>query len=1024
MNILLLEDFKLDADLALRSLKSNLKDCNIDIASSIKEARKLIHNEYDVALLDIHLPDGYGTELLNELVERNDQMIIIMLTGSGDEEVAVTSLKSGADNYMIKEGDYLEHLPGIITYHFEQRGKKEKVKKKIINVLYLEDQLPDIELTLIHFRRYAFNFRIHPVTNGQQMLAALPKSEDEECEFQVVLMDYNLPGLTAIELAKEIRQERKLDIPIVIVTSQGSEEVAIQALKLGVDEYLVKGDNYLNRLPSLLTSAFQKHELITQNKQLIESERKFRHSFDYANVGKALVGLDGTLLQVNPKLCLIMESDKEDIENKNIVDFIYKEDIALMQRMYFKSGRIHLKNEEFEIRVVNKHGKILWAIVSISLVEDLSDQPIYYVLHLQDITIRKEAIEKNRQLSLSVEQSPAMVLITDLKGRIKYVNPKFSEVTGYTREEVLDKNPRLLKSGNKSAEDYRLLWDTITKGKVWKGEFLNRKKDGTPFWESASISPLKDDQGVVTHFIAIKLDVTDQKRNEHRIRKLNEELEERVEERTKELYDANLKLEAARRSADSANKAKSEFLANMSHEIRTPMNAVLGFADILDRQIDNKVQKSYLKSIKSSGKTLLGIINDILDLSKIESGSIQLHPTPVDIVDLVKEVRNMFDLRAAEKGLELNAYVDAEIPNVLLLDELRIKQVLMNLISNAIKFTQIGYVNLKVKLLLKTNSTADISVCVEDSGIGVTKEGQSKILKPFEQQEGQDDKLYGGTGLGLAISDRIMLLHGSRIDVQSEVGKGSQFSFELKNMNIYYGDVPTGGGAVLEPDSVKFSGQTIFVVDDDAENRRLVKSYLENLNLTIVEIENGKIAVERILADKPDFVFMDMRMPKLSGMDAAKKVRSIQGFEKLPIILLTASVFYDTAELLKVFDDYLTKPIQIEQVLEILCKYLEYTMAAKDNNESISPFDVNLKAVLLEHDLKEAFQVSFTEILSSLQQKRSNVQIKQLANQLMEFGQAHQVKPIVELGSELDVAIRSYSIEEILTILHLLNQCL
>ncbi|MCW3787481.1 response regulator [Plebeiibacterium sediminum] len=1023
MKILLLEDYALDADLTYRELTQNIIDCHIDVVKTLSEARKLVNNFYDVALLDINLPDGYGTELLVDLVENNSPAVIIMLTGAGDEEVAVTALKSGADDYIVKDGKYLKQLPELINFHLEQRVKKEKVKKVIINVLFLEHQKSDIELTILHFKRFAFNFRIKPVCNSKELLDMLPKHKSIACDYHVILMDYNLPGLTAIEITKEIRQNRKLDIPIVIVTGQGSEELAIQALKLGVDEYIVKRDNYLNRLPSLLESAYQKNVLETQNKQLIESEEKFRNSFDYANVGKAIVNLDGKLLKVNNKLCQIMARSKYELENKSVLNFIYHPDIELLKKMSSASDRIQIQNEEIEMRLVNKSGKIIWTLVSVSLIRDYEEEPNFYILHVQDITLRKDTIEKNRQLSLSVEQSPVMIIITDLNGDIEYANPKFTEVTGYSMHEVLHKNPRFLKSGQKKKEQYKHLWETIKKGQVWEGEFLNRKKNGDFYWESSSISPLKDEQGNVTHFIAIKLDITEQKNNVRKIRKLNEELELRVEERTKELSEANSKLGETIKIAESANNAKSEFLANMSHEIRTPMNAVLGFADILDKHIDNPVHKDYLKSIKSSGKILLSIINNILDLSKIESGSIKLKPEPVALAHLVEELTYMFKYKASEKNLDFQVEYDQQIPDLLLIDELRIKQVLMNLLSNAIKFTHIGFIKFKVEVLLKTDTIVDLYFLVEDTGIGVSEKDLDKILKPFEQQEGQDDKLYGGTGLGLAICDKIILLHKSKIEIKSQVGIGSTFAFKLTRLKIYKKDNYLNQPSVVTPEMVMFEGQSILIVDDDTENRRLLKSYLGDLKLNLIEVCNGEQAIDSVLSNKPDMVLMDMRMPKINGLEAAQKIRKKYGQRELPMVLMTASVFINKEKLEKYFDAFITKPIEIKYLIGIMSKYLKCKIKIS-HSITKSKEEINLRKILEEHGQTEVFRKQFTEVLNSLQQRISNSNLRLLSSELALFGANNKIIEIIHISDKLKLAITSYNIESTLKIIKLLNKCL
>ncbi|MCU4162788.1 response regulator [Carboxylicivirga caseinilyticus] len=1019
MKILLLEDSKLDADLTIRKLKAEINDCKIDVAVSVSDALKLLVNNYEVALIDYMLPDGYGTELLQEFVVNKKQTVLIMLTGTEDDEVAMSALKLGARDYIIKEGEYLDKLIGVISFHIKKKVERDIYFNEIINVLYLDYQQEAVELTKEHFKRYALNFRFKFVKSASEMLDILPNSPSNKSDYQIILIDYNIPGLSAIGLSKIIRQERKLEIPIIITTGQGCEEVAIKALNLGVNDYIVKRDHYLNQLPYLMMSSFHKYKLEVQNRKLLESEQRFRHIFDYANIGKAIVGFDGKLLKVNPMLCSMLEEDESELENKFLFDYMFSKDVLTVKNDYFFNRYKEPLHKDIEIKLIKNNKKLIWTSLTISLVKSIDKVPLYFILHIRDITVRKEAIEKNRQLSISVEQSPAIVMITDLNGQIEYVNRAFTEVTGYSKNEVIGKNPRILKSGEMKLADYEILWKTIKSGKVWKGEFLNRKKDGTLYWESTSISPLQDEKGIVTHFVAVKLDVTDKKRSLERIRKLNEKLEERVKERTKKLHEANQKLEVAIRNAESANKAKSEFLANMSHEIRTPMNAVLGFADLLDRQISNPLQKGYIQSIKSSGRTLLGIINDILDLAKIESGRVQLHPSPINFIVLMQEIEDMFRLKAIEKGLQFSIGIDNKLPHQIMIDELRLKQVLMNLISNAIKFTQKGFVKVNVGILSMTNDSADIRFCVQDSGIGITHEGLLRILKPFEQQEGQDDKFYGGTGLGLAISDKILMLHDSKIQIKSKVGEGSSFSFVLKDVKFYKNEILKPVQRIVDTESVDFIGQKVFVVDDDKENRDLITGFLHQYNLKVEQIENGEIAVKRIVNEMPDFVFMDLRMPKLDGIEAVKIIRRKLKDYKIPIALLTASVFHQKDEILKIFNGYLTKPLMFDQVIELLCQFLEHKKIS--SHHVIEKYENNISNVFKNSDLRKLFIEEFKLVLTSINTRRANKEIKQLAIDLQSFGRLNDLSVLVELGKELEMATISYNIEKILKILNILN---
>nr|WP_321411368.1 response regulator [uncultured Carboxylicivirga sp.] len=1019
MKILLIEDSKLDAELTIEKLSSEIKDCRIDVANSVSDAKKLLLNDYDVAIIDYYLPDGYGTELLTDFALNKKQTELIMLTGSENEEVAVIALKNGAKDYIIKEGNYLERLIEVISFHNKKRIERETYFNEKINVLYLYRYQEDIELTLAHFKRNAYNFNIRLVNDSSELLDILPKSVNDHADYHIILIDYDIQGLTSIGLSKIIRQERKLDIPIIITTHQGSEEVAIRALNIGANDYIVKRDNYLNKLPYLLMSSFHRYKLEIQNKKLLESEQRFRHIFDYANIGKAIVGLDGKLIKVNTKLCKMLEEEEQELEGTYLFNYMLKNDISFVKNVFFSYRYVDFPSKEMEIRLINKDKKVIWTSLTISLVKKLNNESLYYIVHIEDISVRRDVIERNKQLSISVEQGPAIVLITDLNGQIEYVNKRFTEITGYSKNEVIGNNPRILKSGEMNLSDYKILWDTIKSGKVWKGEFYNRKKDGSYYWESTSISPLIDEKGVITHFVAVKLDITDKKRALERINKLNEKLEERVKQRTKKLHEANQKLEVAIRNAEAANRAKTDFLANMSHEIRTPMNAVLGFADLLDRQITNPTQKAYIQSIKSSGKTLLGIINDILDLAKIESGRVQLHLSPINFIVMMQEIEEMFKFKAIEKGLQFSISLDNKLPKQILLDELRLKQVLMNLISNAIKFTPKGFVQVNVSVLALSNDSADIQFSVKDSGIGISEEGLLRILKPFVQEEGQDDKFYGGTGLGLAISDKILMLHNSKIRITSKVGEGSTFSFEIKDIRFYENEILKPVRKIVDTDSIDFIGQKVFVVDDDKENRDLIAGFLHQYNLKVEQIENGEIAVKRIVSDKPDFVFMDLRMPKLDGIEAVKLIRRRLKDYKIPIALLTASVFHQKDEILKIFNGYLTKPLMFDQVIELLCQFLEHQKIS--SHKIIDKYEKNVSNIFSKADLLELFKDEFELVLKSINTRRGNKEIKQLANDLQVFGNVNDVKDIVELGKELETAIISYNIEKTLKILNILN---
>lgn len=414
----------------------------------------------------------------------------------------------------------------------------------------------------------------------------------------------------------------------------------------------------------------------------------------------------------------------------------------------------------------------------------------------EKVTERTADLEKAnaelKKLVNAVEQTEELIVITDVNGAIEYVNPAFTRKTGYSREEALGKNPRILQSGLTPIELYSELWKAILSGNPWTGTFINRKKSGELYYEDAAIAPVVDEHGKITHFVAAKTDVTDRIMAE------------------KELKRKNIELELAKETAESANRAKSEFLASMSHELRTPLNSILGFSEILRDGMAGPMpdkQKELLNDIATSGRKLLFLINDILDLSKAETGQMELEPGEFNLEQLIKGVLVMLKEKAMKHNIKLAAEVEAAIGNIIA-DERKIKRILFMLLSNAVKFTpeggsvrvaarKIGSSEVRkqeseearkhgrseggeslseTSALPRFRTDIDfIEISVTDTGIGIAPEDQEKLFQPFQQIDAALSRKYSGTGLGLNLCRKLVELHGGRIRVESEPGKGSRF---------------------------------------------------------------------------------------------------------------------------------------------------------------------------------------------------------------------------------------------------------
>ncbi|MCF8381298.1 MAG: PAS domain-containing protein [Bacteroidales bacterium] len=377
--------------------------------------------------------------------------------------------------------------------------------------------------------------------------------------------------------------------------------------------------------------------------------------------------------------------------------------------------------------------------------------------------------------------------------------------------------------------------------------------------------------------------------------------------------------------ANEANKAKSEFLANMSHEIRTPMNAILGFSEALYHKLDSQQHKKMIQSVLSSGNLLLSLLNDILDLSKIEAGKLDISPQPVDLKNILQEISLLFNEKAIKKGIEINSFLSKDFPDLLVLDEIRIKQVLFNLLGNAIKFTPKGYINIKLFFSYIQSDKGALSIEVKDTGIGIPESQHEYIFEAFRQQSGTANRLYGGAGLGLAITKRLVEKMEGTITVNSEEGKGSVFTIILPEVKVGT-NLLRKKTALSEVQNIKFEKASILVIDDVSSNIEVVETILADTEIEIVSAENGEIALEILNHLTPDLILLDMRMPGIDGYEVAERIKSTPTLAHIPIISFTASVFgSEVIENTGNFDGLLFKPVSQDELYIQLIKFLKYS---------------------------------------------------------------------------------------------------
>ncbi|MDT8446640.1 MAG: PAS domain S-box protein [bacterium] len=719
--------------------------------------------------------------------------------------------------------------------------------------------------------------------------------------------------------------------------------------------------------------------------ELEDQRRLTSQMLDSVPVAIFLKDLQGRYQLCNHEMAAFLGATPEEVVGKRpdeLLPAAEAQAILKSDQAALVSG--HTELEEFPIY---RQGQRMDLIVGKRMVTPRHDEESQILGFVLDISAQKQAERQANRLRQAVEQSPASLIITDPDGIIEYVNPAFTRITGYQLEEAQGKTPRILKSGEMPLENYQQLWHQITSGRVWQGEFHNRRKDGSSYWAIASISPVLSESGELLNFLGIQEDITERK------------------QQARELF-------SAKQTAEAANRAKSDFLANMSHEIRTPLNAVLGYTEILDGLIDDPRQRGYLNSVKSAGKGLLTLINDILDLSKIEAGKMRLESTPTHLSDLIGEVVSVFQLSSEQKGLRLVKLVDRRLPEALLLDEIRLRQILVNLIGNAIKFTEAG--EIRILAAPERNSdgeTVDLTIRIEDTGVGIVPEALQSIFDDFTQQEGQSTKKYGGTGLGLAISQKLVQMMGGEISVVSQLGQGSAFTVHLPGIKLVQGGRSLASS--LAPAPQKFVAARLLLVEDNLEIRELIAEFFRDSGLLLETAVDGIEALEKIEAQKPDLILTDIKMPRLDGRKLMARLKGDPRWASIPVVAVTASNLGAPEEDLSHlgFAGILLKPVDRDRLAREIARFVDplpdqvtAPEAAAEQSE-LDPAAFGRLGVLVEQ-LEGPLMARYVQVESN----KLFGEIETFGALLEGLGQQFSVEPLARLGRQMLDQAKSFDL--------------
>ncbi|MCF8356787.1 MAG: PAS domain S-box protein [Melioribacteraceae bacterium] len=851
----------------------------------------LLKNKYDIILSDFKLPGFDGFDALKIRNEICPAVPFICVSGAIGEEKAIELMKQGAVDYVLK--DRPKRLPYAVKRALEEAKEKESHQKAVNALIYSENRFKQVAENANEWIWEVDQEGVY--TYASPVVQSLLGYSADEIVGKMHFYDFFIPNKkeelkkAAMEIFARRESFRNFENPNI------HKDGHLLILETSGCPIFSNDGNFIGYRG---VDADLTEQKIAEN-ALRESLERYSAVAKSAN--DAIISSDnmGIIIDWNKGAEKIFGFTESEIIGKDLTEIIphgyRKLHIEGINRLN-RGGEHRVIGKTIELVGLHKNG--IEIPVELSLAEWETSSGKFFTVIIRDITARKQSEEELLKLSRAVQQSPASVVITNPEGEINYVNEKFCEVTGYSIEEVIGKNPRIFKSEHHDKKLYEDLWNTILSGHEWKGEMLNKKKNGDLYWESELISPLVNNNGDITNFVAIKEDITEKKRIQEELVNAKEKAEEMI-------------------------KVKSYFFANMSHELRTPFVAIMGYTEILYSEIEDDAQKVMLNGIFDASKRMLETLNNILVLTNVEFEGIELNFTKVHLNDVLDSLLSEYIISASKKGLQLSINNRNE-HLIFTSDERVFREIISNLLNNAVKYTETGKIEIQ-SMLENKEGEKQLVIQVIDTGIGIPRDKHKSIFDEFRQVSEGKTRSFEGTGLGLAIAKKMIDLLGGTISVDSELGRGSKFivrlPVEINNSNYVLVNHSDKINSQLLKDE-EFLDKNLLYVEDDRSSQDIVKRALsDNYNLDIVC--NAAEALEKITSKVYDVFLIDINLGQaIDGLKLVAQLNSIAKYKLTPKIAVTAFACEEDREefLKKGFTHYISKPFLIDDFKELLSK--------------------------------------------------------------------------------------------------------